>query len=449
MLTLLIYALFTLVLVVPVVRQLRRMRRKEAEAIAAARRSGRSSDGPRAQHPHIDLSHCIGCGACADACPEGDVLGLIAGKAAIIHPEKCIGHGLCAEACPVGAIEIVMASPSVGADLPQLTREQETSVPNLFVVGELGGLALIKNAVNQGRETIDTIAARLRAAPVQGQRPDLFDVCIVGAGPGGISASLRAIERKLRYVTLEQDEIGGTVAKYPRQKLVMTSPVEFPLHGKFRKLEVSKEELLGFWGKVVRESGLRVNANERVEDIRRLADSTFQITTTRAGYTCRAVVLALGRRGTPRRLEIPGEELPKVMYSLIDAEAYRNARILVVGGGDSAAEAALGLAVQPGNQVTLSYRGEGFRRLKDRNARRLREASAAGRLRVLLGSVPLEVRSGSVLLSVQGERVELPNDYVWVFAGGTSPAAFLEKVGVRTGASDLTAATRNEALLAG
>lgn len=449
MATVLIYALFTLVLVIPVVRQFRRLRRKEAEAIAAARRAGHSSGGPRAQHPHIDLSHCIGCGACTDACPEGEVLGLIGGKAAIVHPEKCIGHGLCAEACPVGAIEIVMASPSVGADLPRLTAEQETSIPNLFVVGELGGLALIKNAVNQGRDCIDTIAARFDAGEGPARRPELFDVCIVGAGPGGISASLRAVERKLRYVTLEQDKVGGTVAKYPRQKLVMTSPVEFPLHGKFRKLELSKEELLAFWSKVVREAGLRVNANERVEDIQRMEDGSFTVTTTRARYMSRAVVLALGRRGTPRRLGIPGEELPKVMYSLIDAEAYRDSRILVVGGGDSAAEAAMGLACQRGNQVTLAYRGEAFHRLKDRNARRLHEVSAGGRLRVLLESQPVEVRPDAVVLAVKGERVELPNDYVWVFAGGTSPSAFLEKIGVRTGARDLTAETQGEALLAG
>jgi thioredoxin reductase/ferredoxin len=449
MATVLIYAVFTLVLVIPVVRQFRRLRRKEAAAIAAARRAGHSSSGPRAQHPHIDLSHCIGCGACTDACPEGEVLGLIGGKAAIIHPEKCIGHGLCAEACPVGAIEIVMASPSVGADLPQLTAEQETSIPNLFVVGELGGLALIKNAVNQGRDCIDTIATRFHAGQGPTRRPELFDVCIVGAGPGGISASLRAVERKLRYVTLEQDTVGGTVAKYPRQKLVMTSPVEFPLHGKFRKLELSKEELLAFWSKVVRDAGLRVNANERVEDIQRMDDGSFTVTTTRARYMSRAVVLALGRRGTPRRLGISGEELPKVMYSLIDAEAYRDSRILVVGGGDSAAEAAMGLACQRGNQVTLAYRGEAFHRLKDRNARRLREVSAGGRLRVLLESQPVEVRPDAVVLAVKGERLELPNDYVWVFAGGTSPSTFLEKIGVRTGARDLTAETQGEALLAG
>jgi len=445
----LIYALFGIAIMLPVVRHLRRTRREEAAALEAARRSGLTSEGPRAQHPRIDVSHCIGCGACTDVCPEGDVLGMVGGKAAIINPHKCIGHGLCAEACPVGAIEIVMASPSIGADLPRLTVEHETTVPNLFIVGELGGLALIKNAVNQGREVIDTIARRFpkggRAVP-EGER--LYDVCIVGAGPGGISASLRAVERKLSYLTLEQDEVGGTVAKYPRQKLVLTSPVEFPLHGRFRKLELSKEDLLQFWHGAVQKAGLRVNAKERVEDVSRGADGRFLVTTAKGSYAARAVILALGRRGTPRTLGVSGEELPKVMYSLIDAEAYRDASVLVVGGGDSAVEAALGLAYQKGNKVTMSYRGTTFHRIKDRNQRHIQEAVASGKVRVLFNSEVVEVRNRTVVLRAGETRQELSNDYVWVFVGGTSPTAFLQKIGIQVGPHDLTSEAAREAQLA-
>lgn len=443
--TALVYTAFTLLLIVPTVRHLRRARAREALALAAAARSGLSPSGPRAQHPRIDVDHCIGCGACTEVCPEGDVLALIGGKAAIVNGQKCIGHGLCAEACPVGAIEIVMANPSVSADLPHLTAEQETSVPNLFIVGELGGLALIKNAVNQGRDCVDTIARRLSSASRLPSGGGIYDVCIVGAGPGGISASLRAVERKLSYVTLEQDELGGTVAKYPRRKLVMTSPVEFPLRGKFRKLEVSKEELLKFWNGAVTEAGLRVNAGERVLDIQRDEIGVFAVTTTRAQYSARAVVLALGRRGTPRKLGIPGEELPKVMYSLLDAEAYRNARILVVGGGDSAVEAAMGLAHQAGNQVVLSYRGSELSRIKERNVQRLKQVVAGKRLEIVFDSRPVEITAHEVVLIVSGERRALPNDYVWIFAGGTPPTELLEKIGVRTGLRDLTAETQREA----
>src|SRR5215467_5549019 len=241
--------IYVLIVAVPLFFYIRRMKQKEARAREAAKRNADSS-GPQAQHPHIDTDNCIGCGTCTEVCPEGDVLAVFGGKAVIENPHKCIGHGVCADACPVGAITMVMASPSISADLPYLTPEYETSVPNLFIVGELGGLALIKNAINQGRDCVDTIANRLQTNRTQ-SIAGIHDLIVVGAGPAGISASLRAIEKKLNYLTLERDEVGGTVSKYPRQKLVMTSPVEFPMYGPFKKLQLSKENLLAFWDMIL------------------------------------------------------------------------------------------------------------------------------------------------------------------------------------------------------
>lgn len=433
-----VYIAFGLLLLLSIVRHVRRTNRKEAAARAAAERGQLHSDGPRAQHPHIDVTHCIGCGACVDVCPEGDVLAVMAGKAAIVNPHKCIGHGLCAEVCPVGAITIVMASPSMGADIPQLTPEHETNVPNLFIAGELGGLALIKNAVNEGRDCVDLIARRLFSIKRGRTVPGVRDVCIVGAGPAGISASLRAIEKKLSYITLEQDEFGGTVAKYPRQKIVMTSPVEFPLYGKFNKLQISKEEIIKFWAKVHGRAGLTVNTQEKVERISREPDGAFTIESSKGRYRAWTVILALGRRGTPRKLGVPGEELAKVMYGLIEAEAYTNAKILVVGGGDSAVEAAMGLAHQKGNRVTLSYRKDAFSRIKERNAQKLPEYTKGGRLQVIFNSQPVEIGETSVRLEVGGAMRDIPNDYVWVFAGGTPPSEFLKACGVQIGPTDLT-----------
>ncbi len=443
------YVVFAVVLLACMIPYIRKMREKEARALEAAKRGKLSSEGPRAQHPHIDVSKCIGCGSCAEVCPEGDVLAVIAGKAAIVNGHKCIGHGLCAEACPVGAIEIVMADPSITSDLPRLTPELETNVPNLFIIGELGGLALIKNAVNQGRDVIDTITRRLSRPLSRPPAPGAVDVCIVGAGPGGIAASLRAIENKVSYVTLEQDEFGGTVAKFPRQKLVMTSPVEIPLYGKFRKLEISKEELLAVWNKISQRADLKIRTSEKVDGVVRGEDGLFTVTTAKGRYRARAVILALGRRGTPRKLGVKGEQLSKVMYSLIEADAYTGSQILVVGGGDSAVEAAMGLAIQKGNKVTLSYRRDAFSRLKDRNEKRIQECMRKGTIRVVFSSNPVEIRAKSVLLEAAGKVQEIPNDYVWIFAGGTPPNEFLEKAGVAIGSRDLTKEARAEAKLKG
>jgi putative YpdA family bacillithiol system oxidoreductase len=378
-------------------------------------------------------------------CPEGDVLAMLGGKAVIVNGHKCIGHSLCAEACPVGAITMVMASPSMGADMPHLSLEYETSVQNLFIAGELGGLALIKNAINQGRQCIDTITARLAAMGDARAIPDVYDVLIVGAGPAGISASLRAIESGLRSITIERDEIGGTVAKYPRQKLVMTSPVEFPMYGKFKKRELSKEELLELWHKVLQRADFNVRTVEKVDDIRKQDDGTFSVVTDKGAYRAHAVVLALGRTGTPRKLGVKGEELPKVMYRLIEADHYVNKKILVVGGGDSAIEAAMGLGHQRGNTVALSYRKEAFSRIKERNAQRIQDCMRTGKVRVIFNSSPVEIREDSVTLDVNGEHQEIPNDYVWVFAGGTPPNDFLKKIGVAFGMQDITLEASREA----
>jgi thioredoxin reductase (NADPH) len=421
------------------------LKKRDAQARAAAEKGKLYSEGPKAQHPHIDNAYCIGCATCTTVCPEGDVLAMLGGKAVIVNGYKCIGHSLCADACPVGAITMVMASPSMGADMPTLSGEFETTVTNLFIVGELGGLALIKNAVNQGRDCVDTILNRFTARGTARTMPDVHDVLIIGAGPAGIAASLRAIQHKLKYLTLERDEIGGTVAKYPRQKLVMTSPVEFPMYGKFKKTELSKENLLAFWDKVLHRADFKVRTGQKVEDIKRGEDGIFTVKSQDSQYRSHAVILALGRTGTPRKLGVKGEDLSKVMYRLIEADHYVNKRIMVVGGGDSAVEAAMGLAHQVGNKVTLSYRQSQFSRIKERNALRIADCMKSGKVDVLFNSNPIEFKEQSVLIEVAGEQREIPNDFVWIFAGGTPPNEFLKKIGVGFGARDMTKDASEEA----
>jgi thioredoxin reductase (NADPH) len=416
-------------------RYVKNLKKVTAQARDSAEKGKLFSGGPRGMHPHIDITNCIGCAACTLVCPEGDVLAMMGGQASIVNGHKCIGHSLCAEACPVGAITMVMAAPSMSADMPRLTPDYETSIRNLFIAGELGGLALIKNAVNQGRDIIDTIARRDAS---RRSVPDVYDVLIVGAGPAGISASLRAIEKKLKYVTLERDEVGGTVAKFPRQKLVMTSPVEFPTYGKFKKLELSKEHLLAFWDMVLNRADFNVRAGEKVEDIKKSADGIFTVVSSANRYHAHAVILALGRAGEPRKLGVKGEDLPKIMYRLIEADHYTNKKILVVGGGDSAVEAAMGLAHQAGNTVTLSYRQKRFGRIKEGNAKRVEECMRAGKINVVFNSQPVEFTPEVAVLDVNGALQEIPNDFVWIFAGGMPPKEFLQKIGIEFGTRDMT-----------
>src|SRR5216684_8094782 len=312
-LSIVLYGFCAIVVVVPMVLYQRRLKKRETQAQASAEKGKVYSQGPQSQHPHIDATYCIGCAACTMVCPEVDVLAMLGGKAVIVNGHKCIGHSLCAEVCPVGAITMVLAGPSMGADTAYLTPKHETTIKNMFIVGELGGLALIKNAINQGRDCVDTIANRLSAMGPRRPVPGVYDVLIVGAGPGGISASLRSIEKKLNYLTVDEGEMGGTVAKYPRQKLVMTSPVEFPTYGKFKKTELSKEELLAFWNKVLQRTDFKFRKGEKVEDIKKCQDSIFTVVTTKNQYRSRAVILAIGKAGSPRTPEINTQELPHVL----------------------------------------------------------------------------------------------------------------------------------------
>jgi len=339
---------------------------------------------------------------------------------------------------------MVMANPGVSADLAHLTPEYETTVKNMFIIGELGGLALIKNAINQGRDCVDTISRRVSAISGVRKDPAVLDVLIVGAGPAGISASLRAIEKKLNYLTVDEGEIGGTVANYPRQKLVMTSPVEFPMYGKFKKLELSKEELLAFWTQVLQRVDFKFRKGEKVNNIQKGQDAVFTVSTAKGQYRARSVVLAMGKTGSPRKLGVKGEDLPKVMYRLIEADHYVNKKILIIGGGDSAVEAAMGLAHQVGNAVTLSYRQAEFSRIKERNAVRIQESIRKGKLKVIFNSNPVEFTKDAVVLEVAGQTQRIPNDYVWIFAGGEPPTAFLKKIGVGFGSQDLSGRVDSE-----
>jgi len=399
------------------------LQRRSLRAWEAATEAG--LEEPPSLHPVIDLRLCIGCRSCVTACPEGDVLGVIDGKARLVNPSHCIGHGACKQACPMKAIELVFGTARRGVDIPLVSPTFETNVPGIFIAGELGGMGLIQNAAEQGRQAIAAIAK----LPGVGEGP-LLDVVIVGAGPAGFTASLAALERKLRFVTLEQESLGGTVAHYPRRKIVMTAPVKLPIVGKTKIKETTKEALLAFWEDIERRTGLRISYNEGVESVVSEADG-FLVRTARDVYRTRAVLLAIGRRGTPRKLAVPGEDLSKVVYRLIDPAQYDGKHVLVVGGGDSALEAAATLAERPGTTVTLSYRGPALARAREKNRARVYAAEARARLTLLLESEVVRIEPTEVVIVHRAATHTRPNDAVIVCAGGILPTQFLRDIGVQ------------------
>ncbi len=405
-------------------------RRREAAAIEAAEQAiALSMTEPPSLHPVIDTNKCIGCRSCVAACPEQyahPVLGMIRGKARLVGPSNCIGHGACKTACPADAIELVFGTARRGVDIPKVNPDFETNIPGIFIAGELGGMGLIRNAVEQGRQAMESISKLDGLGTAE-----RHDLVIVGAGPAGLAASLGAKKSGMNFVTLEQDSLGGTVAHFPRGKLVMTKPAELPIVGKMKFNETTKERLLEFWQGVEKSTGLQINYDERVTGIKQNGDGrSFVVETTRAEYKTRAVLLSIGRRGTPRQLGVPGEEQPKVVYRLIDPEQYAGQHVLVVGGGDSALEAAHSIADQPGTSVTLSYRSAAFSRAKPKNRDKVAHLEAEGRMRVLMTSNVVEIRADSVVIDASGETVELPNDGVIICAGGILPTGFLKEIGI-------------------
>ncbi len=421
------YALILALLYLWVVRSRTRREVTSRQVLRESEESGLTL--PPSLHPLVDTARCIGCGACMHACPEfprHQVLGVIEGKADLVAPTDCVGHGACRSACPVNAISLVFGTSERGVDIPMVSPEFETSVPGIFIAGELGGMGLIRNAIEQGRQAMESIITRLGEGSGDGR----LDVVVVGAGPAGISATLLAHERGLRYVCIEQDTLGGTVANFPRGKLVMTEPARLPMVGDVRFGEVDKETLMAFWRKVEADSGINVHYRERMQEIERSGDG-FLLKTTRNRYAVRCVLLAIGRRGTPRRLNVPGEELPKVVYTLTDPEQYAGKRVLVVGGGDSALEAAHALAGQPGTQVTVSYRGSAFNRARRRNRDRTSALAAEGVLQLLLDSELTAIAEGTVTVCRHGDDLHLPNDAVIICAGGVLPTGLLRDLGVQ------------------
>jgi thioredoxin reductase (NADPH) len=386
---------------------------------------------PPTLHPVIDPTKCIGSGACVRACPEHRVIGLLQGRVQLVSPLSCIGHGSCAEACPTQAIQLVFGTRSRGLELPRIDSDFQTNQPGIYIAGELGGMGLIRNAVVQGAQVARHIATGSAERPPRRGSGAALDALVVGAGPAGISATLGLLERGLKVLLIDQDKLGGTITHYPRAKVVMTGDLPLPLAGTIKRKTMSREALVELWSTLEQKFAIPFKSQQLVKGVEAAAEGMWRVRTETDEYHTANVVLALGTRGSPRRLGVPGEELGKVHYRLLEPQEFAGKHVLVVGGGNSAVESALSLHDLGGcASVAISYRREQFARCRADNRSRIEAVIAAGGVRALLPTEVTNIEEKRVTLKNGTGSYQLENDAVIAQLGGTAPAEVLKSFGI-------------------
>jgi thioredoxin reductase len=416
----------------------------------------------------IDLDRCIGCDGCERACADRhgvarlqrkgpalgrlsfavacrtctdhrcfdacgfDAISLLENDEVKIDNQKCVGCAACFSACPNNVITM-QDKPFTGADfkerIPATDLDGRTNIPGLWLCGEATGTALIKLAINSGRKAVECISKEIGSD--LGGDGDILDVIVAGAGPAGLSAALAAKELALDFKVFDKGHFAQTIQSYPRHKVVMAEPMHIPLFGNLWLKDTTKEELIQQWQAIIEKTGLEIQGNEPVKDLKRGADGIFDVTTEKGKYRARHVVLAVGTRGSPRKLGVEGEVAGRVYYQLTEPDEMRNKRVLIVGGGDSAVEGAMSLADVPGTTVTISYRKDSFGRIKPRNKTRLDAYERDGKVKVILESEVKMILAGEVLLTTKNGMRSVPNDVVFAMLGAEPPTKFFEKIGIK------------------
>lgn len=422
-------------------------------------------DRPNYPHPVIFPERCIGCHACVDACPH-DVLAIVNGIASPVASDQCMEDTACQVECPVNPKAcIVINTTKKIRPRPVPTRDPSfmTNVAGCYIIGDVSGTPLIKNAANEGADAVKHIVRELQNDAGPEPKAEV-DVAIIGAGPAGLSAAIAAKQAKLRYVGIEQDKVLATIDAYPKGKYVFFKPETMESRGTIavNGPGEQREKILDSWNSAMQSNGVVINEGESCKKVEKASDGDFFHVQTEKGlerekttYKARRIILALGNRGTPMKLRLPGEEMKvtrngrsedKVKYKLTDPDAYKRSRVIIVGAGNSAIEAAVDLVARRNgdqisfrpddeiNDVTLVIRSDLKNDLKFGNKLQVYQCIDEGKIKAYFGTAIKEIRDGEVVLMnarSSEEKLTIPNDFIFAMIGGDRPTKFLEGIGIK------------------
>lgn len=374
-------------------------------------------------HPVINQSICVGCSTCVLSCKSSGALYLINGKSTLVNPFACQSHGECEKQCPTGALQLVEYGKKMKVKIPETGDHYQSSIPGIYVVGALTGAGLIKEAINQGRAAVNHI--------MRDVFPDnLPRVAVIGAGPAGLSAFLSCRKFGLPTFCLEKDKTANTIRNFPKKKILMAEPLDMPIYGPLWVGDTTREELLEAWDRILEKTGVTITTGKQLEDIEG-SDGDFRVIAGGGQYPCQKVILALGNRGVPRKLHVPGEEdNENVYYTLLDAEDFAGSEVTITGAGDSAVEAALSLQ-QQNCRVRIVVRGEGFPRIKAKNREKILKSIQQNQIIAHFNSKISAFEKDAVQIQGTDSRIaRYKSNHHFIMIGGEPPFQLLEKLGI-------------------